>query len=107
LTELGLTEEAEACQTRIKQARQDNEQLAILSQKLQAKPDDLDLRCQMAEIFLRQGEADEGLRWLQTNLQTQPKHRTTHLALATFYEKRGQEARAAEHRSMADSKPTK
>jgi Flp pilus assembly protein TadD len=107
LTELGLTEEAEACQTRIKQARQDNEQLVSLSQKLQAKPDDLDLRCQMAEIFLRQGEEDEGLRWLQTNLQSNPSHRATHLALATFYEKRGQQGQAAEHRSMADGKLTK
>lgn len=101
LSEQGLTKEADECQARLKQARKDSEQLAALSQKLQANPNNPDLRCQMAEIFLRQREDEEGVRWLVANLQSHPNHRASHLALAEYYERIGQTALAGEHRRLA------
>jgi predicted Zn-dependent protease len=104
LTRLGRTDEAEACQVSMEQAkeqaRQAKEEMARLTRRLQQSPDDADLRCQIAQLFLRFGE-EEGLRWLQLILQSHPNHRPSHLALADYYDKQGQTARAAEHRRLA------
>jgi Flp pilus assembly protein TadD len=100
----GLAKEAEECQVRISQAKQDNENLALLSKKLESLPNDPELRCQMAEIFLRQGEVREGLRWLESILMSQPNHRRSNLALAAFFEREGKLDLAAKHRLRAEGK---
>lgn len=104
LSTLGRTAEAKECQGRMEQAKvqvkKDKEEMAELTGRLQQAPDDADLRCRIAELFLRYGEG-EGLRWLQINLQSHPDHRPTHLALAGYYERQGQLDRAAMHRRSA------
>jgi tetratricopeptide (TPR) repeat protein len=104
LTRLGRTTEAKESRVRMeqakKQAKKDKEEMAVLTQRLQQAPDDVDLRCQIAQIFLRYGE-EEGLRWLLLNVQNYPNHRPSHLALADYYDKQGQPARAVEHRRLA------
>jgi hypothetical protein len=104
LTRMGRMAEAEACQVRMEQAKEEGkkikEEMAQLTRQLQQTPDDADLRCRIAQLFLRYGE-EEGLRWLLLNLQNHPNHRPTHLALADYYDKQGQTARAAEHRRLA------
>jgi tetratricopeptide (TPR) repeat protein len=104
LTRLGRTAEAEACRVRMEQAKDEGkklkEEMAQLMAQLQQAPGDADLRCRIAQLFLRYGE-EEGLRWLQLNLQQHPNHQPSHLALADYYEKQGQPAPAAEHRRQA------
>jgi tetratricopeptide (TPR) repeat protein len=108
LSEQGQIAEAEECEARLKQARAEakeaKEQLTLLTRRLQGAPDDADLRCQIAQIFLRYGE-EEGLRWLLLNVQTHPTHRPSHLALADYYERQGQADRAAVHRRLAGVGP--
>jgi tetratricopeptide (TPR) repeat protein len=104
LTRLGRTVEAEECRLRMEQAKEEakktKEEMAQLTRQLQQAPDDADLRCRIAQLFLRNGE-EEGLRWLLLNLQHHPNHRPSHLALADYYDKQGQIALAAEHRRLA------
>jgi tetratricopeptide (TPR) repeat protein len=104
LNRLGRKAEAEACQVRMEQARQqvkhDKEEIARLTQRLLQAPDDADLRCQIAQLFQRYGE-EEGVRWLLLNIQNHPSHRPSHLALADYYDQQGHPARAAEHRRLA------
>jgi tetratricopeptide (TPR) repeat protein len=101
LVKQGRTAEAEECQVRIRQSKEDREQLALLTRRLQAAPDDADLRCQIAQIFLRLGQEEEGIRWLESTLQSHPDHRPSHLALADYYDKNRQATRAAMHRRLA------
>ena len=108
LTRLGRTAEAEECRVRMEQAKDESkklkEEMAQLTRQLQQAPDDADLRCRIAQLFLRYGE-EEGLRWLLLNLQQHPNHRPSHLALADYYDKQGQPAPAAEHRRQAGVVP--
>jgi tetratricopeptide (TPR) repeat protein len=101
LTRQGRTAEAEECQVRIRRSKEDQEQLAVLTRRLQEAPADADLRCQIAQLFLRLGQEEEGIRWLLTNIQSNPNHRPSHLALADYYEKNRQADRAAMHRRLA------
>jgi predicted Zn-dependent protease len=101
LTHQGRTAEAEACQERMKQAEKVREQLAMLTRQLQETPGNADLRCQIAQLFLRYGAEEEGIRWLLATLETHPNHAPTHGALADYYDRKGEAARAALHRRQA------
>jgi Tfp pilus assembly protein PilF len=101
LNQQGKKADAERCQKRIKQSEEDNRRLVDLTVGLQQTPDDADLRCRMAEIFLRQGQDQEGERWLLTTLQAHPDHRSSHLALADYYQRIGRIDRADLHRRRA------
>jgi tetratricopeptide (TPR) repeat protein len=101
LTRQGRTAEAEECQARIRRSKHDQGQLAVLTRRLTEAPDDADLRCQIAQLFLRLGQEEEGIRWLMATIQSHPNHRPSHLALAEYYDKTNQSSRAAMHRRMA------
>jgi predicted Zn-dependent protease len=105
LTKQGRTDEAEACQERMRQAKQAREELASLTRRLQQTPNDADLRCRIAQLFLSYGDEAEGLRWLSTILQNSPHHGPAHLALANYYDRHGQADRAAEQRRLAAPTP--
>jgi predicted Zn-dependent protease len=105
LNKQGRTAEAEACQERMRQAKKAREELASLMRRLQDTPDDVDLCCQVAQMFLRYGDEQEGLRWLSTILHNHPHHAPSHRALADYYDKQGQADRAAEHRRLAGMTP--
>ena len=104
LTRQGKTVEAKECQQQMEQARAEakkaKEEMAQLTRRLQHTPDDADLRCQIAKMFLRYGE-EEGVRWLLLNVQNQPNHRPSHLALADYYDNQGDKVRSSEHRRLA------
>jgi tetratricopeptide (TPR) repeat protein len=108
LNRQGRTAEAKECEARMQKAREEGKatmgQLSELMKKLQSTPDDADLRCQIGQLFLRNGE-EEGLRWLLLNVQNHPDHRPSHLALADYYEKSRQPTLAAEHRRRAGQEP--
>jgi predicted Zn-dependent protease len=100
LTQQGRSDEADACKKRFEEAKNAREQIGVLTRKLRTSPADVDLRCQIAQLFLRYGAEDEGVRWLLTTLQMQPRHSATHRALAEYFAKKGDVARAAEHRRL-------
>jgi predicted Zn-dependent protease len=58
------------------------------------------LRHEIGVIFLRNGREKEGLNWLQTALQMDPRHRPTHRTLAEYCEKNGMPREAAYHRQQ-------
>jgi predicted Zn-dependent protease len=101
LIQQGRTVEAEACQERIRESQKAREKLALLTRKLQSAPADANLRCQIAQMFLRYGAEDEGVRWLLASLQNHPNHAPSHQALADYYDRRGDTAQGAEHRRLA------
>jgi tetratricopeptide (TPR) repeat protein len=103
LSRQGQKAEAEECLTRIRQAKENRKQLTVLTRRLQQAPDDADLRCQVAQLFLQLGQEEEGIRWLQVSLQSHPHHRPSHLALADFYDKAGQATLAVQHRRLAET----
>jgi Flp pilus assembly protein TadD len=99
----GRKAEAQECMVRIRRIKENREQLTVLTRRLQQAPDDADLRCQVAQLFLQLGQEEEGIRWLQVSLQSHPDHRASHLALADFYDKAGQATLAAQHRRLAET----
>jgi predicted Zn-dependent protease len=107
LGRLGRAAEAEEVRAHMEQTKEETkkarQRLVELTGQLQKSPDSPDLRCDIAEVFLRYGPEEEGLRWLLTTIQNHPRHRRSHLALAKYYEKQGQAARAGEHKRLAET----
>jgi Tfp pilus assembly protein PilF len=65
------------------------------------RPRDPAPRLEAAQIMLRNGQETEALYWFQLALQLDPTHRSTHRALAEFWDSKGETKRAADHRQMA------
>ncbi len=61
-------------------------------------PRDPEPRREAGLICLRNGQADEGERWLLSALELAPGHEPTRTALAEYYESTGQSDRAAPYR---------
>jgi tetratricopeptide (TPR) repeat protein len=57
----------------------------------------------VGELFLRNERITEGIRWLNSALEIDPKHAATHRTLAEHYEKTGQKDLAQKHRAQAGS----
>lgn len=75
--------------------------IAELTGRLQGRPMDPSLRCEIAKVFLRSGEDREAYLWLKSALRLDPKHVATHVALAEYYERNNLPAVAAGHRRQA------
>jgi predicted Zn-dependent protease len=97
----GRQAEAKALQDQLKRLQTDQDRLQRLQGAMRDKPADAALRSEMGSLLLRLGQTEEGVRWLQSALKKDPKHKTTHRALADYYEKAGQKDRAARHRRLA------
>jgi predicted Zn-dependent protease len=91
-------EEAEEYHRRVGRIEADMKRMNELTERLQARPYDADLRCEVGQLFLRNGQPREGVLWLQSALQVAPDHRPTHQALAEHYEQDGKADLAAPHR---------
>jgi tetratricopeptide (TPR) repeat protein len=107
VAQYGKPEEAEALGVRVKQISDDLTRIQELTQALRSTPRNPDLRSEVGEIFLRSGEEREGEVWLWSALQSDPKCRRAHLALAEFYERTGKPDQAVFHRRAAqEAAPT-
>ncbi|MFO0876022.1 MAG: tetratricopeptide repeat protein [Gemmataceae bacterium] len=98
LRRAGQKEEAERTQARADRIDADQKRMYELSERLQGRPYDPDLRSQMGQLMLRNGEPREGVLWLESALRIDPAFRPAHKALAEHFEQTRQAARAAEHR---------
>jgi Flp pilus assembly protein TadD len=103
LNKEGRKAEAQECTDRIRRAKENREQLTVLTRRLQQSPENADLRCQVAQLFFQLGQEEEAVRWLHVTLQSRPNHGPSHLALANYYDKVGQATLAAQHRRLASS----
>jgi Tfp pilus assembly protein PilF len=68
---------------------------------IHAAPSDPAPRHEAGVILFRNGQEQEGLRWLASALQQDPNHRPTHELLVEYFEKHGQPEKAAQHRRLA------
>ena len=75
--------------------------LAVFQDAIRTQPDNLDLHVRLAESLLNDGHTQDGLGLLNTVLNRDPAYRPAHQVLASYYERSGQPAKAAEHRRRA------
>jgi tetratricopeptide (TPR) repeat protein len=97
----GKTTEARQLHAQIERINASLERLGELTRKIAASPNDADLRYEAGMIFLNNGQEVEGLRWLASALNENPRHAPTHRALTEYYEHAGDSARADQHRRLA------
>lgn len=74
LTALGRQEEAEKVDIRVAEIDADLQRLDELRQAVLERPEDAALRYEGGTIFLRNGEREEGLRWLRHAVRLDPRH---------------------------------
>jgi len=94
-------EEARAVQARLKQIELDIQRIQeIVTVRMQQTPHDAALHYEAGMISLRAGSPAEGLRWLLSALKENPRYVPAHQALAEYYQRTGQPARAARHQEF-------
>jgi tetratricopeptide (TPR) repeat protein len=104
LQQQGKGEEASSELKLAERAKERAERLGELtSRKLSEQPLDPALHYEMGMLLIGQGNADVGERWLVTALSLDPDFAPAHAALAEYYERQGDSARAARHRLRASS----
>ncbi len=101
LERVGKTEEARGHFERFKQIEADLVRLDVLLKAVVNTPRDPAPRREMGVIYLRLGQAAEGLRWLQGALEVAPADKATHAVLADYFRGQGDETRASYHRQRA------
>ena len=102
----GKKKEADECQARLEQINEDLRRLVEVTRAILRTPHNPALRCEAGTIMLRNGQEKEGLRWLESALQEDPRHAATHRALADYYERTGQAEQAKQHRRLALQEPS-
>lgn len=106
LRRLDKKAEAEEVRVRLDRLADDMKRLDhLLTHEVQRAPNNPALRCEAGSIFLRNGQEQEGLRWLGLALQCDPQDGPTHQAFADYYRSKGQTERAAYHRRLANLAP--
>lgn len=93
--------EAKKYLDRMNQIDEDLNRLNAVSQQAMDSPHDPSLRYEAGIILLRNGQEQDGLRWLIRALHEDPRHQPTHAALADYYERIGKADLAAYHRRLS------
>jgi tetratricopeptide (TPR) repeat protein len=105
LQQSGKSKEAEGYGAKLQEIETKLGRLRELTRQIAVTPHDPALRHEAGMIFLSSGQAKEGLRWLYSALQEEPRYRPTHQALADYYDGIGEKGQAASHRQ--DNKMTR
>jgi tetratricopeptide (TPR) repeat protein len=93
--------EAEDFAQRLKERRAKATQLVELQMRILKDANNVELRFQLASLNLELGKEEEAAHWFQTVLWIDPDHRPTLSALADYWRKRGDSARAAYYSGLA------
>lgn len=102
LRQQNKTAEAEAQLAVAERAKDDAERLGELqSRRIAEHPLDPALHYEMAVLLTRTGHPDVAERWLVSALALDPDHKPSHAALADYYTRTGDTAKAAGHRRQA------
>ena len=102
LQQIGTPAEIRVAEERWRQCDADLKRVGELVRIIAASPRDPDRRREIGELFLRNGQKVEGLRWLDTALELDPGHRATHRVLADYYGKTGPPELARKHAFLAE-----
>ena len=102
LQETGHTENARKFWEVVRRGEQAGDRLDKLTTEVRKHPADLDLRYKIGTMFLRYRSREEGVNWLNSLLQYDPRHRAAHRALADYYSKVGETDLADQHQRAAD-----
>jgi tetratricopeptide (TPR) repeat protein len=90
-------EEAALWFDRFKLIESEQSRLNGLTNQIMASPHAPAPRCEAGELFLKIGNEKEGLRWLESALQQDPRHQQTHRVLRDYFRAKGQPDRAQVH----------
>jgi tetratricopeptide (TPR) repeat protein len=85
-------------QERVRRIEEEGARLTQLTDRLKLHPYDLDIRCELAQAFLRHGHDQEALRWLHSALKMNGSYPLANQLLAEYYEGRGEPALAQPYR---------
>ncbi len=105
LQQQSKNEEAVAWVDRLAQIKADLNRINEVMLDIHAHPADPAPRHEAGRILLRNGQEQEGRRWLENALQQDPYYRPSHELLAEYFEKHGEPKRAALHRRLAGQGP--
>ncbi|HEV3082249.1 MAG TPA: tetratricopeptide repeat protein [Gemmataceae bacterium] len=103
LNSQGRHEEAGQIQARMTQAKKELQFLSRAIAQLAASPNDLALRRQIGEAYLRLEIPGEAMAWFNGILDSDPRHRPTLQTLADYFARRGDTDQAAEYRRRLES----
>lgn len=101
LTERNKPEEAREWVARRERTEADLRRIDEIFAELLKRPGDAGLRREAGVLYLRSGQEREGLRWLESALKADPRHRPAHQALAEHFERKGRSDLAEYHRRLA------
>jgi tetratricopeptide (TPR) repeat protein len=101
LEQLGKKDEADRYLREYNRVDKEQEQLRNIMQQIMQKPKDSALRCQAAQIYLRNGLLKEARLWLEDATRADPRYAATYLLLAEYWERVGNAAKAVEYRRRA------
>jgi tetratricopeptide (TPR) repeat protein len=101
LQQLGQPEDARQHVERARQIEADMVRLEKVFTSTVHAPADPAPRLEAAQICLRNGQAEEGLRWLYGALEVAPACKPVHAALADYFASRGDPEQAAHHRRLS------
>ena len=79
---MGRRDESAKVSDRVAQLDADVRRLEKVCQAVMERPNDAALRCEGGLLFLRNGERDEGVRWLRIALRLDPNCQSAREALA-------------------------
>jgi predicted Zn-dependent protease len=101
LQRLGRADEAAEHDRRMKEIEADSKRLEELYVQTYKEPRNPEPRLEAGRICMKNGQEQEGLRWMVGALQCDPTHRPTRDALADYYERHGDKDAAAQYRKPA------
>jgi tetratricopeptide (TPR) repeat protein len=102
---VGKQDEADKYRAEADRIKADIQRAAELGDTIREnKPDDPDLRCELARVLLRLGKKQDAEHWFQTALAKNPAHRKAHEALVQLYESVGAWDQAAQHRQFLQAR---
>jgi tetratricopeptide (TPR) repeat protein len=94
-------QEAKALEAKLRRIEQDSVKMGALNDRFKSDPYDLGVRCEIARLYLDQGNDKEALDWLQGAVKVDPGHPLANQMLAEYYEKIHEPAQAAKYRAAA------
>lgn len=98
LRELGRGDALAACEARIAEHAREDGIGGKLKLRARDAPRDSEVRMELWDWSVRNGQTAEGVAWLAEILRVDPKHRAARAAFAEYFERAGQPRRAREHR---------
>jgi predicted Zn-dependent protease len=97
----GKREEARAYLAEADRIAADLVRLVEVTRQMTDQARDPALYAEAGQILMRNGQEQQGLRWLATALRQDPGHRPAHQALADYYRRQGDPGLAAHHQRLA------